>query len=893
MSGQQNQSFRPINLPGLDVTAAAGVTTTRAQATAARVDASGQVSAIQSLANSFGGFFGNLQGDLQRVNAATEQARVADIHKENEALAKQAQADQAAGRAPDEAHANRESYWNAYQQSFAQNQAFEMQQELSTRLRDMPKDGSVSPEDVAKGVWKDFYGAGTGDADFDSALVGRFTPAAQTMVAQASEQVAQTQEQNHALEIQNSANAQINSPQGLSEAGFATLEQRVLALTRGDQTLADKMIGGFMGSVRNKTQALGLLNALEQSGWADRNPVAYDKMSHDAVQQIQTVKSIQAAQEVDGVRLAAIALTMNPGATPDDWAALLYQAHRVDANHGVGMDSFGHVFEGLQAAAKQKAVVNYMSLAERGENGTHNIHTVAAVHGVDPAEAVKKSWDPYIIEKLKEDGGRRFPALAASMQGNAGLPDPLASDQAGADFVGLITAPGIRDISDGTMPPRIQRDLTSAIKSGDPDRASRAWRVMDRIHDIVGDHAFGQYLGKDDEASGMYWGVKALAPTNGDVSQVYKAIRDGGMDSKVLEKVGNGGSINWEPLLPGKKQADVDVAVNKAMGKAMLDDVGRKGLIWNPATSMSSDLRQQFQGIVIQQLMAQRANGKVDLDTAVANAATVFKGTRMATVGMNGAVKIIEDPFNGKGRGWASPLNSSPDHPYSTAKGYPGIYSSFPMVGFSEPSYKTGMAGLVSNLFRRRREEDPFKTAQQDLADLSKRLPGLVPDAAGLSLKRPDHVGLSEIHDSMDNPIILYAGQKLTVLAKEAAVDEVPFDPNNPDMALREVQQRRGGGEVLGEVPADPKEAAKFFKDNLPPGVFAIYDREHNHYTLNYGFRLQIDPFRDLPKILSKLSAGTMKRREIQAKYDAAQVGRAERAPMGAGTPAAQVAPAK
>ncbi|WP_175888331.1 hypothetical protein [Burkholderia contaminans] len=823
MSGQQNQSFRPINLPGLDVTAAPGVTTTRAQATAARVDASGQVSAIQSLANSFGGFFGNLQGDLQRVNAATEQARVADIHKENEALAKQAQADQAAGRAPDEAHANRESYWNAYQQSFAQNQAFEMQQELSKRLREMPKDGSVLPEDVAKGVWKDFYGAGTGDTDFDSALVGRFAPAAQTMVAQASEQVAQTQEQNHALEIQNSANAQINSPQGISEAGFATLEQRVLALTRGDQTLADKMIGGFMGSVRNKTQALGLLNTLEQSGWADRNPVAYEKMSHDAVQQIQTVKSIQAAQEVDGVRLAAIALKANPNATPEDWAHLVYQANRVDANHGVGMDKFGAVYQGLLEASKQQATINYMSLAERGYNGSHNIHTVAALWGVDPTEAVKKSFDKYMVQKLQGSG--QYPALAASMQGNAGLPDPLASDQAGSEFVGWVTAPGIRDISDGTMPPRIQKDLTSAIKSGDPDRASRAWRVMDRIHDIVGDHAFGQYLGKDDEASGMYWGVKALAPTNGDVSQAYKAIRDGGMDSMVLEKVGNGGSINWEPLLPGKKQADVDVAVNKAMGKAMLEDVGRKGLIWNPATSMSSDLRQQFQGIVIQQLMAQRANGKVDLDTAVENAATVFKGTRMATVGMNGAVKIIADPFKGKGRAADSPINADPNHPYSITKGYTAIYSSFPMMN------------------KANQPEDPFKTALDDLGNLSKALPGLVPDSAGLSLKRPDRTGLSEIHDSMDSPLIIHGGQNLAI-RNRTAPRPIATDAAAPDAAGGAGAVGKGpavGDLVQVQVPSDPKAAAKLLQENLPSGVVAVYDRNNNQYTLHYGFRLQID----------------------------------------------------
>ncbi|CAG9233796.1 conserved hypothetical protein [Burkholderia gladioli] len=821
MAGQQAQTFRPQNLPDLNATAAPSVEVTPQRYTAGQVDPSAQVSAIQSLSNAFGGFFQNLQGDAQRVNATVEQARQTDIQRENEALAKQGQADYAAGRTPDPTADPRESYHAAYQQSFAQNQASEMQQELAARLRDMPQDGSVNPSDVAKGVWKDFYGSGTGDRDFDATLAGRFAPAAQTMVAQASEQVAQTQEQNQSLEIQNSAANQINSPQGMSEAGFATLTDRVNALTHGNQPLADKMIGSFIGSVRNKTQALNYLNVLATSGWADRNPVAYDRMSQEAVKQIQTVKSVEAAQAVDGIRLAAVALRMNPNATPDDWAKLLYDAHRVDSNHGVGMDKFGPVLEGLAASSKQKAVLNYMALAEQGYNGTHNIHTIASLVSQDPAELVKKSFDPYMVQKLGQDGGQQFPALYASMQGNAGRPDPLASDQAGSEFVGWVTSPGIRDISDGTMPQRIQEDLSGAIRSGDPDRATRAWRIMDRIHDVVGDHAFGQYLGKDDEASAMYWGVKAMAPANGDVSQVYKSIRDGGIDSKVLEKVGNGGTIDWQPLLPGKKQADVDQAVDKAMGKAMLTDVGRTGF-WNPSVSMSSDLRQQFHGIVLQQLMAQRANGQVNLDAAVTNAATIFKGTRMATIGMNGTVKIIDDPFSGRGRASASPLNSSPDHPFSTVKGYPAIFSSFPMVDAANE------------------QEDPFKTAQGDLRDLSKALPGIVTDASGLSLKRPDRTGLSEIHDSLDNPVILHAGQKIAVRrGADEGADDTPVDPNNPDLAMLHLG-KRAGDLTQGEVPADPKAAAQFFKDNLPPGVFAVYDQQHNQYTLNYGYRLKV-----------------------------------------------------
>lgn len=844
MAGQQAQSFRPEDLPQQNNTAAPSVTTTAEQFTAGHVDASGQASAFQSLGNAFGGFFKNLSNATQNVGDTIQQARLTQIQRENEALAKQGQADFAAGKAPDEQANTRESYHSAYQQSFAQNQAGEMNQELAARLRDMPQDGSVNPEDIAKQVAKDFYGSGTGDVDFDSALAGRYAPAAQAMVAQKQEQIAQTQEQNQTLEIQNAAYTQINSPEGISAAGMATIESRYNAVTHGNQALTDKWMGTLIGGVRNKTQALAVLNGLYSNGFAARNPVEYQRMSQEAVQQIQTVKSIQAAQEVDDIRMQAYALRANPQATVADWAQLMYNAQRTDANHGVGMDKFGEVFTGFQAAAKQKATINAMGLAARGYQGSHDINTVATLLGEAPADAVKKSWEGYMADPQYGLTPDRFPALFASKQSNAGLPDALASDQAGQEFVQYVTAPGNRDYSGGTMPPRIQADIQQALVSGDSDRAARAWRVLDQIHNQVGDHAFGNYLGDNQEAAGLYWGVKALAPTNGDVSQVYKKLRDGGYDARTLEKVGNGGSINWEPLLPGKKQADVDTAVDKAMGKAMLSDVGRTGLVWNPGVSMSTDDRQSFNGLVLQQLMAQKANGTVNLDSAITNAAKFFKGSRMATIGRDGTVKVIPDAFNGRGRTTVDAINASPDAPFSVTKGYAPIYSSFPM---------TNAAG---------EQEDPFKTAQGDLKDLPSKFPGMGLDS-GLSLARPDATGLSEIRTSDDNPIILHAGQKLTVRQAaapqtDAVLDSTPLSWENPNIN----RDTGAGKEIAGEIPADPKAAATFFKNNLPPGVFAVYDQTHNQYTLNYAYRLKVS-LADAERIRAQRSA--------QYQQDAAQ----------------------
>lgn len=212
MAGQQQQQYRNTPLTQPDITAAPSVATTPQQFTAGRVDASGQVSALQSLSNSFGGFFQNLNSTAARVNQTVEQGRLANIERENAALEKQGIADYAAGKAPNAVADGRESYHAAYQQAFAQNHASEMTEELAARLRSMPQDGSVDPAAVAKQVSKDFFGTGTGDVDFDAALAGRYAPAAQSMIGQAKEHIAQTQEQNQTVEILNAAANQINSP---------------------------------------------------------------------------------------------------------------------------------------------------------------------------------------------------------------------------------------------------------------------------------------------------------------------------------------------------------------------------------------------------------------------------------------------------------------------------------------------------------------------------------------------------------------------------------------------------------------------------------------------------------------------------------------------------------
>ncbi|CAJ0705408.1 hypothetical protein [Ralstonia wenshanensis] len=268
----------------------------------------------------------------------------------------------------------------------------------------------------------------------------------------------------------------------------------------------------------------------------------------------------------------------------------------------------------------------------------------------------------------------------------------------------------------------------------------------------------------------------------------------------------------------------------KAIYKGLLKDVNRTGWVSNPSVGMSSEDRASLHAMVAYQGLLLRKAGNLDLDTALDNAVKTFANTKLALPGQNGGIKLIDDPWAGKGRSADAPINGSPDSPISTLKGFAPVYSGFRMTN------KLG------------KEEDPLETWVDDAKSLKKKLPGIFPEVGLLSLGAPRPDGLLPILDSTSQPIQLRPGQEVAIRGAGnvpvwAAGDahSADNDPVGPDgiplwafggLGIRENTLTKG------KVPEDPEKAAEFFKTNMPPGVFPVYNPSTHSYTLHYGFRM-------------------------------------------------------
>ncbi|WP_373379935.1 hypothetical protein [Cupriavidus nantongensis] len=758
----------------------------------------------------FGNFFGTAAQAVEQVGDVLHKEQMVQIDRENKALTEQAAVDQKIGKAMNPAFQDRQAYYGAYQASAADAHAFEMGQKLEAHFREMPLDGSVDPKEYAERFFKEEIGSGSGDRDFDSRMLYSYARIADAHVAQMNERVAQTVEQNTTQQILDNASTIMNSKEGMTAGAFADLMTRVNLVTRGDQVKTDKIIETMLSNPRNDTQALATLNALEETGWAERNPTAYARISQQALVNTNRVKSWQAGKEVEDWRLKAMGLHANPNATADDWAALAVEAERIDSRHGTGMEPFGVLFSGMEKAAKQQANTNLFLSAVRGEiGGSGDLAIYANRVGRSVPDVIDKDMD-VALSALVQQPGTPYEALRES-SASTGYVNPLASDQAASELAKMLASPRIRDVSHAQMPERLKQNMGAALTGTDPASGSRAYRFYNELRGLVGDQDFGRYF-PNQEAQAVYWGMKAVAPANGDMTQVFAFIRDNRLDAKTLAQASENGEVNLGRIFGKEMKPDeLNAKVNKALTKGLLKDVNRTGWFSNPNVGLSSEDRATLYSMVAYQGLLLRKAGNLDLDTALDNAVKTFANTKLALPGQHGGIKIIDDPWAGRGRSADAPLNGDPDSPISTLKGFAPVYSGFRM---------TNKLGEV---------EDPLETFANDAKTLSKQMPRIVPDVGALSLGAPRRDGLMPLLDGTSQPIQLRPGQTVAIRGRGA----VPLWKFwTPDITTNDAL-------VTGKVPEDPKEATEFFKSRMPPGVFPVYNPSTNAYTLHYGFRMR------------------------------------------------------
>lgn len=841
MAGQEAQSFRTTpNYETPQANPAASETTGGYRPTAATVQGNG--AALQALGNVFGSFFGTAARQVEQVGDILTHAQVVQTERENKALAEQASIDQKTGKAINPAYADRQAYYGAYQTSAADAHAFDMGQKLEAEMRKMPMDGSVDPKAYAEQFYRKEIGTGTGDRDFDNRLLYTYAKHADAVVAHYNERVAQTVEQNTTKQILDNASTVMNSKEGMTTGSMADLFTRLNLVTRGDQVKTDKLVETMLSNPRNDTQALATLNALEETGWAERNPVAYDRISQQALANTNRVKSWQAGKEVEDWRLKAHGLSANPNATVGDWAALAAEAQRIDSRHGTGMEPFGILFSGMKHAAEKKAGSNLFEAAMNGVlGGSSDLGAYALREGRSVPEVIDKDMDAYIATAVQRPGTPYENLRQSTAQ--TGFVNPLASDEAASELAQMLSSPRIKDVSHAQMPDRLKQNLGSALTGTDPATGSRAYRFYNELRGLVGDHDFSRYF-PNQEAQAVYWGMKAIAPANGDMTQVFTAIRDNRLDAKTLSQASEHGEVNLGRIF-GKdiKPDEMAAKVDKALSKGMLKDLNRTGWFSNPSVGLSSEDRANLYGMVAYQGLLLRKAGNLDLDTALDNAVKTFANTKLALPGQNGGIKIIDDPWGGKGRSADAPINGSPDSPISTLKGFAPVYSGFRMTN------KLGET------------EDPLETWTNDAKSLSKQMPGVVPKVGQLSLGAPRSDGLMPILDSTSQPIQLRPGQDVAIKGPPSATRPAVWDQANgasPLMGGSSVLGKDPVSLVAGKVPEDPEKAAEFFKTNMPPGVFPVYNPSTHAYTLHYGFRM----------------LGTAEARDAKIKERAAQAAR-------------------
>jgi hypothetical protein len=786
-----------------DFTGAPSVQTQYQEARAAQVDPSAKIGGIKALGDAFGNFFNTASKSLSQLNSDVETERVQYIRDENKRIAEQGKADGLAGKDPDVLWSDRGAYHDAYTDSVATQTASQIGLKLQQKASEMPLDGSANFEDVAKQVIDDHLGSGTGDPRLDSLIRVKLYPIVTNMAGTMQEQVHQGVERNMTNSISQSAVSDLYSPTGFTTDSWNTARSRFLSVTQGDVGTADKlMVASMAQGVQNAYQGAAVLKAAADSGWAKDNPQAYADLSEKVMSRMGHPHSFEGLQALTQWQSANMAASLNPLTPPSFWVQQIAQYHSLDSQYGLGLQELGPVMERARQAAKTKAAVNTFAWAVTNDASGE---ATANHFGVSKADVVDKSMPQWMVQQA----GDHFPELANTLNPNTGELNPLQDPKAVDQFVQMVSNPSVAKSSGAGMPAMYKTAISRALTGNDPVAAGQAFDLFDKLRAQVGDSALDGYI-DGDEARMRYRAMRLAAGGFPDRTSLAKYMMENRIDSKTLgdayDKQDVGGIARV--LYPSKKPDDIKTLFSKDRDSLLLKAVHRDGFFTNPHVAMTADDENEFNGLFISAAAHLKSVGVDDSTEALKQAADVFAKTRIARPGPDGNVIMQRDVWDGRGQKVGDPLNAAPDHPYSVTKGYAPMYAPVPI---------TNAFGTV---------EDPLKLARQSLNDMQARAPGVFGDSAGLYLGPPEaNTGLSPVMKTGSlAPVQFVPGQNVAVLRKYDPVAEAGGDP----MAVANAQADKQIGDALGkkyqrltsaQIPADPKEAEKFFRDTFGDGV--------------------------------------------------------------------------
>lgn len=821
MSGQRLQRLNSTpgqhSAIGSEVPAPSTRTATY-QATAARYTDDGR--GMAALGTALGSFFNAGAKTAETVAQVQHREEMVQVKRENEALSRQGGADHKLGKPMDPANADRRDYFEAYQTSAADAEAHRLSEGLREHLAAQRTDGSVDFAQAAEDFYRKEIGKGTGDPVYDARMLSQFSRAAESMVSQFSEARRSTVLQNSTGSMREEIARAIVAPEGIKGPHLSELTDRLLTVTHGNTEHRDKLLLSIIeGAVQNDAQGASVLTALQELGYEQREPEFYARVDEAILKQTNRVKSFEAGVAVQTWAHDLIAAKGNypDGVIPmEKIVEFQDRAFAIDTAHGTGHAPFDALNTEFLRSVKRETSVNYFVSGFTGKFGTHDGGAIAVAHGKPESAVLRDGYEPGLAQVVE--------ALAPSMPGlkdlaatkNAlGLLEPMNTLASATAFARLNLTPEYRAAAMDTLSDRLKDVAGLPLLGRDANASFVSYSYYDTLRQggMTADQ-LRRYFPSDDAANRFY-AISGLANSPMGLRGAIKFLADNPIDAQKFATVHKTGKVNLSELAAqygsSIRPQDFDGKVHKGRAKAILSAADRDGFFDGSDVGLDSAGIAQFDTLVAHQLMIQGATrGAVDVDAAIEQAGKVLAGKYLVVPGFNGIPQAFQDPFDGAGRHIKQPLNEAADHPLSISKGY-------------EPIYAPGVR-IVNAM---NAEEDTLSTWNSDAKEAHKLFPGKIRPHADLLVGRPNKAGLSPVTDVAGTPIVFYPGEKVAFRTGAAPLIDV----------FRTSRSNKKGLESV-DVPADPDDAAAFFREKLPKGWFAI--ATGGVYQLHYGFRVEV-----------------------------------------------------
>jgi hypothetical protein len=800
MAGQREQSFRNEDLRSPTVSPAATVRTNQTDAIAAQVQ--GQGSALSGLGSALSGFFGTAAKTAQQIGEIEHREQLVEIERQNKARAEQGLADQAMGRERDSSLDRFQAYKGAYDTAVADSTANKLVQDLAVKLRDIPNDGSVDPRAAATEFLKSEIGPGTGDPAIDGRMVWAAKQKADAMVAQKTEHIAQTVESNIAQTITNDVTGKMLSQKGVTTGQTDAWHGQFLALTKGNIQAADKMFENALGSaIQNDGHAMSALAALRESGYAQRNPDSYLRLSEKAFHQTNKIKSFKAGEEVqalNGEYTAAAAEYHNAGLIMPTQTFLEFvnRAKVIDSNHGVGQHSFPWLTTGaFRENIKKQAEVNTILNTLNGVHATGDLRQSVNEAGTEVGKEVNKHYVPASAQWIQQNQAR-FPNLNRTMTA-AGLPQPLADVESAREYGRMLSSPKEQSAFAYTVDDTTKGIISAGLMGSDVNETIKAVTLLNEVaNGPNADLMLKGLIGDKEQA--RFDVIRRMATTRDIETAVRATVSDKDVEKEMATEQ-ESGTVNFSRLLrdPERKHTDIENDIQSRAGERLKERIGRDDwfgeLNANISGSALKTLNLNIADHLREQARTLRGGTKPDLNAAIDFATKKLAQSYVPLPVQGNTMSLVRDPYAGRGR--------SPDREIATYNGVK-VYSGARM----------NVGG---------REEDPLETFMKlDRKALHKLLPGFLGDKEdsgsydSIYLLPPDaKSGLHPVMKPGGEPLMFQLGQKATF--------------RNAD----------GKDETL-TIPADRKEASAFLASKLPKGFFPL-EGAGGYFRVQYGYRLR------------------------------------------------------